>query len=148
MIVGIDLGDRLSHTHFLAAGSGESLDQGRIPTTKEGFTARFGSMPRARIALETGTHSSWVARLRATLRVFLDEHRSRRAAAVNINRGIAVTAPPKTRRKSVVIPEEAKAAEPSLWSHVSQAKASGASRNVSMESPSSESTATILRRKP
>lgn len=62
-IVGIDLGDRFSHTHFLAAGSGEHLDQGRIPTTKEGFTARFGSMPRARIALETGTHSSWVARL-------------------------------------------------------------------------------------
>lgn len=62
-IVGIDLGDRFSHTHSLAADSGEQLEQGRVATTKEGFTARFGGVPRARIALETGTHSAWVARL-------------------------------------------------------------------------------------
>lgn len=62
-IVGIDLGDRFTQAHFLAADSGETLEQSRIPTTKEGFSARFTGVPRARIALETGTHSSWVARL-------------------------------------------------------------------------------------
>ena len=62
-IVGIDLGDQFSHLHVLAADTGEQLEQGRIRTTKEGFTARFANAPRARIALETGTHSGWVARL-------------------------------------------------------------------------------------
>lgn len=66
-IVGIDLGDQFSHLHSLAAASGEDLEQSRIRTTKEGFTARFGGVPRARIALETGTHSGWVARLLAEL---------------------------------------------------------------------------------
>ena len=62
-IVGIDLGDRFSQVHVLSAESGEHLEQGRIATTKEGFTARFADAPRARVALETGTHSAWVARL-------------------------------------------------------------------------------------
>lgn len=62
-IVGIDLGDRYSQVHVLAAGSGATLEQSRIATTKEAFSARFGETPRARIALETGTHSGWIARL-------------------------------------------------------------------------------------
>lgn len=66
-IVGIDLGDRFSQVHVLSTESGEHLEQGRIATTKEGFTARFADAPRARVALETGTHSAWVARLLADL---------------------------------------------------------------------------------
>src|SRR5688572_8775397 len=62
-IVGIDLGDRYSQVHVVAADSGEHLEQTRIATTKAAFTSRFGDVPRARIALETGTHSGWVARL-------------------------------------------------------------------------------------
>lgn len=62
-IVGIDLGDRYSQVHVLAAGTGATLEQGRVATTKEGFSARFAETPRARIALETGTHSGWIARL-------------------------------------------------------------------------------------
>jgi transposase len=66
-IVGIDIGDRFCQTCFVAAGSGEIFDRGSVPTTKEGLTARFSSLPRARIALETGTHSPWIARLLAGL---------------------------------------------------------------------------------
>ena len=35
----------------------------KLATTPEAMKQVFGSMPRSRIAMETGTHSPWVSRL-------------------------------------------------------------------------------------
>jgi transposase len=60
--VGLDLGDRYSHTCSIGAG-GEVLEEGRVATTPAAVRSRFGGMERARFVLEAGTHSAWVARL-------------------------------------------------------------------------------------
>ena len=60
--VGLDLGDRYSHTCSLDA-DGAVLDEGRVATTSAALRSRFGGVERARIVLEAGTHSAWVSRL-------------------------------------------------------------------------------------
>jgi transposase len=62
LVVGIDLGDKVSHYAVLGKGK-EFLDEGKIATTEEGFRRQFGHWKPARIALEAGTHSRWVAPL-------------------------------------------------------------------------------------
>ena len=62
LVVGIDLGDKVSHYAVLGKGK-EFLDEGKLPTTKAGFRRQFGHWKPARIALEAGTHSRWVAPL-------------------------------------------------------------------------------------
>lgn len=57
--IGVDIGDRYSHLCVLDA-EGEVVDEGRIATTREGFTRRFTAMERARVVIETGTHSRWI----------------------------------------------------------------------------------------
>jgi transposase len=60
--IGIDLGDRFSQ--FIALdGHGELVSQDRVPTTAEAFENKFGTIGSKVIAIETGTHSSWVCRL-------------------------------------------------------------------------------------
>lgn len=60
-IVGLDLGDRYS-TWCLCKVGGEVVSEGKVRTTAEALTRQFGTAPRRRIVLETGTHSLWVAR--------------------------------------------------------------------------------------
>lgn len=60
--IGIDLGDRFSHYCILNA-DGDAIETGGIKTSREAFTAHFQDVPRARIALEAGTHSAWVSQL-------------------------------------------------------------------------------------
>lgn len=60
--VGLDLGDRYSHTCSLGA-DGDVLDEGRVATTPAALRSRFGGVERARFVLEAGTHSAWVSRL-------------------------------------------------------------------------------------
>jgi len=62
LVVGIDLGDKVSHYAVLGKGK-EFLDEGKIATTEDGFRRQFGHWKPARIALEAGTHSRWVAPL-------------------------------------------------------------------------------------
>ena len=64
--IGMDLGDRTSRFCMLSA-AGEILREGQVPTSKAGMTATFGSLGRARIAIEVGTHSPWVCRLLGSL---------------------------------------------------------------------------------
>ena len=64
--IGMDLGDRTSR-YCVLSSDGEILREGQVPTTKAGMTATFGSLGRARIALEVGTHSPWVSRLLGSL---------------------------------------------------------------------------------
>ena len=43
--------------------NGEILQEGQVTTSKTGMGEGFGSLGRARIAIEVGTHSPWVSRL-------------------------------------------------------------------------------------
>src|SRR3974377_2467949 len=60
--IGVELGDRTSR-YCMLNSDGEILREGQVPTTKAGMTATFGSLGRARIAIEVGTHCPWVSRL-------------------------------------------------------------------------------------
>ena len=58
MTIGIDLGDVWSHYCTLNE-DGEVVDRGRFRTTPSGVGKWFTDVPRARVAMETGTHSIW-----------------------------------------------------------------------------------------
>jgi len=60
--IGMDLGDQTSR-HFMLNSEGEILREGQVATSKAGMVEAFGSLGRARIAIEVGTHSPWVSRL-------------------------------------------------------------------------------------
>src|SRR5436309_1821770 len=62
LTIGLDLGDRSSH-YCVLDEKGRILVESKVPTSPNGMKGVFGSMPRSRIALETGTHSPWVSRL-------------------------------------------------------------------------------------
>lgn len=59
--VGFDIGDRFSQLCLLD-GDGEVTEESRVPTTLAGLTRKFAHLPRARIVLESTTHSPWIAR--------------------------------------------------------------------------------------
>jgi hypothetical protein len=54
--IGIDLGDIWSHYCTLNE-DGEVVDRGRFRTNPSGVDKRFRDLERARVAMETGTHS-------------------------------------------------------------------------------------------
>ena len=60
--IGMDLGDKTSR-YCMINHEGEILREGQVTTTKAGMVEGFGSLGRARIAIEVGTHSPWVSRL-------------------------------------------------------------------------------------
>jgi transposase len=61
-VLGIDLGDRMSHYVALSA-EGERVGEGRVGTSTAAFELHFGKLGSKLIAIETGTHSPWVSRL-------------------------------------------------------------------------------------
>jgi transposase len=61
LTIGLDLGDR-SSWYCLLDEVGEVLLEQKVSTTPKAMREVFGSMPRCRIALETGMHSPWVSR--------------------------------------------------------------------------------------
>jgi len=66
LTVGLDLGDR-SSAYCVLNEAGEIVLEHKVTTTPETMRQAFGSLPRCRIAMETGTHSPWVSRLLTTL---------------------------------------------------------------------------------
>src|SRR5438105_1324283 len=66
LTVGLDLGDRSSWYCVLDEAGNVLLEQ-RLSTTPKAMREVFGTMPRSRIALETGMHSPWVSRLLSEL---------------------------------------------------------------------------------
>jgi len=60
---GLDLGDKNSYLYVLEADSGEFVEEGRLRTTPEDLRRRFDSEPKLKVAIEVGTHSTWVSRL-------------------------------------------------------------------------------------
>src|SRR5437773_630785 len=66
LTIGVDLGDR-SSAYCVLNEAGEIVLEHKLATTPEAMKQVFGSMPRCRIAMETGTHSPWVSRLLTAL---------------------------------------------------------------------------------
>src|ERR1039457_7124595 len=64
--IGRDLGDR-SSWYCLLDEVGEVLLEQKVSTTPKAMREVCGSMPRCRIALETGMHLPWVSRLLSEL---------------------------------------------------------------------------------
>jgi transposase len=61
-VIGIDLGDRVSHACVVAKESGEIVGRSRLATTRKGVDDFLVKHERSRVAIEVGTHSAWVAR--------------------------------------------------------------------------------------
>jgi transposase len=61
LTIGIDLGDRNSR-YCVLNERGETILERSVVTSQKALQETFGPMARARIALETGTHSPWVSR--------------------------------------------------------------------------------------
>lgn len=61
LTAGIDVGDRQSVVTFVDNRSGEVVRRMRIGTTREDLRRAFGRYRGLRVALETGTHSPWIA---------------------------------------------------------------------------------------
>jgi transposase len=66
LTIGLDLGDRNSWYCVLDEAGQIQLEQ-RVRTNAKALQEAFGTMPRSRIALETGTHSPWISRLLSEL---------------------------------------------------------------------------------
>jgi transposase len=66
LTIGVDLGDR-SSAYCVLNEAGEIVLEHKLGTTPEAMKQVFGSMPRCRMAMETGTHSPWVSRLLTAL---------------------------------------------------------------------------------
>src|ERR1700758_4188297 len=66
LIIGLDLGDR-SSAYCVLNEAGEIVLEHKLATTPEAMKQVFVSLPRCRIAMETGTHSPWVSRLLTAL---------------------------------------------------------------------------------
>jgi transposase len=61
--VGLDLGDKYSYFFVLDNESGKMIEEGRLRTTPDSLRRRFDSEEQMKIAIEVGTHSTWVSRI-------------------------------------------------------------------------------------
>ena len=62
MTIGMDLGDKTSR-YCVLNDEGAVVQEGSVATTKKAMQRAFGARKGCRMALEVGTHSSWVSRL-------------------------------------------------------------------------------------
>jgi transposase len=62
LTVGVDLGDKRS-TYCILGLAGETLAEGELATTQQGFGELFQAMTASRVVMEVGTHSAWVREL-------------------------------------------------------------------------------------
>lgn len=60
--IGLDLGDKYSQLTVLD-GQGDLIEETRLPTTRTGLERKFSLLPKARVAMEVGTHSRWASQL-------------------------------------------------------------------------------------
>jgi transposase len=59
--IGIDLGDKLSR-YAVVDAEGEVVEEGSFRNQAASIKKHFGERPRARVALEAGGQSAWIAR--------------------------------------------------------------------------------------
>lgn len=61
LTIGLDVGDRKTHLCVVDHVTGEILEEGSFKTTEPVLRKRLGCYARARVALETGAHTRWMA---------------------------------------------------------------------------------------
>jgi transposase len=61
IVVGLDVGDRKVHVYAMDFETGEVLAEGAVPTTRTAVRRYLGSLGKARVVLEVGTHSRWLS---------------------------------------------------------------------------------------
>lgn len=61
-IIGLDLGDRITHSCGLDAER-QVVDRGRFATTSDALRKAFADRPPTRVVLEAGSQSSWISAL-------------------------------------------------------------------------------------
>jgi transposase len=59
--IGVDLGDKMSH-YAIVNEEGAVIEEGHFRNHVESIAKRFGNTGRARVAMEVGTQSAWIAR--------------------------------------------------------------------------------------
>jgi transposase len=59
--IGVDLGDKLSHYAILNE-EGEVIEEASFRNNAESIAKHFAKQPHARVAMEVGTQSAWIAR--------------------------------------------------------------------------------------
>lgn len=59
--IGVDLGDKMSHYAILNE-EGVVIEEGHFRNNTESMAKHFGKMGQARVAMEVGTQSAWIAR--------------------------------------------------------------------------------------
>src|SRR5499427_3661246 len=64
--IGLDLRDR-SSSYCVLDETGRIVMEQKVSTTPKALQTTFATMPRSRIALETGMHSPWMSRLLSAL---------------------------------------------------------------------------------
>jgi transposase len=62
LTIGLDVGDRRTHVCVLDE-QGEVREEAQMRTDEAALRQRFEALPACRVALETGVHSGWMARL-------------------------------------------------------------------------------------
>jgi transposase len=62
LTVGLDVSDRYT-SYCLLDSQGQILEEGKVATTPQAFTRRFGALEACRVVTEVGTHSRWVSQL-------------------------------------------------------------------------------------
>jgi len=60
--IGIDLGDT-DACYATLNGDGQLMEEGRVAMTPAGIRKMFAGVPSARIAIEAGAQSRWIAKL-------------------------------------------------------------------------------------
>lgn len=63
MTASLDLGDKYSYLFVLDNESGEVIEESRLRTTPDDLRRRLDSTEQMKIAIEVGTHSTWVNRI-------------------------------------------------------------------------------------
>lgn len=61
IVVGLDVGDRMSHVYAADFETGEVLAEGPVATTAAAMRRFLGRIGKGRIVLEVGTHSRWLS---------------------------------------------------------------------------------------
>lgn len=60
-VVGLDVGDKTTHVYALDFETGEVIVDGPVNTTRKAIRRFLGTLGRARMVLEVGTHSRWLS---------------------------------------------------------------------------------------
>lgn len=83
-VIGIDLGDK-QHAICVLDKDGNTLKEFSIPNTEKHLQTLANDYPKARIAMEVGTHSPWISRLFTArgMEVFVANARKLRAIYTN-----------------------------------------------------------------